>query len=96
MERQFDSRQARHSQADIRSHDRWSARAGPAGGLDRWSNGSSYGAYNGELPCFFAGVAHAQSLGLRSEQTRCQTACQRKQPCLVGLAGHCVKFHGTF
>ena len=62
MERQFDNRHPRHSQSDTWSHDRWSAQQGPPGGFDRWSNGSAYGAYNGELPCSILAVNHTQSL----------------------------------
>lgn len=64
MERQFDNRPSRHSQADTWSHDRWSSRQGPAGGFDRWSNGNAYGAYNGELPCLLPAGRHTQSLRL--------------------------------
>ena len=56
MERQFEGRQAGYgfgqpSQYGVgRTQDRWSARAGPSGGYDRFSNGSPYGAvHTGEL-----------------------------------------------
>ncbi len=54
MERQFDVRQGGYGQASqygaVRAQDWWSARAGPAGGYDRFSNGGAYaGVHTGEF-----------------------------------------------
>ena len=59
MERQFEGRQGGYGQTSqygaIRMQDRWSARAGPAGGYDRFSNAGAYaGVHMGEYACLYS------------------------------------------
>ena len=62
MERQFEGRLGGYGQASQygagRAQDRWSARAGPAGGYDRFSNGGAYaGVHTGEFACLYGNAS---------------------------------------
>ena len=69
MERQFDVRQGGYGQASqygaVRAQDRWSARAGPAGGYDRFSNGGAYaGVHTGEFAFLYSNATRTVSVSV--------------------------------